>query len=42
MEAARTSEMSVDNYFTLQYIPEDNFEQNILRPREEKNSTTLL
>jgi hypothetical protein len=23
MEAARTSEMSVDNYFTRQYIPED-------------------
>jgi hypothetical protein len=27
MEAARTSEMSVDNYFTRQYIPEDNSEQ---------------
>jgi hypothetical protein len=26
-EAARTSETSVDNYFTRQYIPEDNFEQ---------------
>jgi hypothetical protein len=26
MEAARTSEMSVDNYFTLQYIPEDKSE----------------
>jgi hypothetical protein len=26
MEAARTSETSVDNYFTLQYIPEDNSE----------------
>jgi hypothetical protein len=25
MEAARTSETSVDNYFTRQYIPEDNF-----------------
>jgi hypothetical protein len=24
MEAARTSETSVDNYFTRQYIPEDN------------------
>jgi hypothetical protein len=23
MEAARTSETSVDNYFTRQYIPED-------------------
>jgi hypothetical protein len=25
MEAARTSEMSVDNYFTRQYIPEDKY-----------------
>jgi hypothetical protein len=24
MEAARTSETSFDNYFTRQYIPEDN------------------
>jgi hypothetical protein len=24
MEAARTSETSADNYFTRQYIPEDN------------------
>jgi hypothetical protein len=27
MEAARTSEMSVDNYFTRQYIPEDKSER---------------
>jgi hypothetical protein len=27
MEAARTSETSVDNYFTRQYIPEDNSEK---------------
>jgi hypothetical protein len=27
MEAARISETSVDNYFTRQYIPEDNSEQ---------------
>jgi hypothetical protein len=27
MEAARTSETSVDNYFTRQYISEDNSEQ---------------
>jgi len=27
MEAARTSETSVDNYFTRQYIPEDNSER---------------
>jgi hypothetical protein len=26
MEAARTSETSVENYFTRQYIPEDNSE----------------
>jgi hypothetical protein len=31
MEAVRTSETSVDNYFTRQYIPEDNSEQVILR-----------
>jgi hypothetical protein len=28
MEAARTSETSVDNYFTRQYIPEDKSELN--------------
>jgi hypothetical protein len=28
MEAVRTSEKSVDNHFTRQYIPEDNSEQN--------------
>jgi hypothetical protein len=31
MEAARTSETSVDNYFTRQYIPEDNSEQERFR-----------
>jgi hypothetical protein len=30
MEAARTSETSVDNYFTRQYIPEDNSEEGYL------------
>jgi hypothetical protein len=30
MEAVRTSETSVDNYFTRQYIPEDNSEQQNL------------
>jgi hypothetical protein len=30
IEAARTSETSVDNYFTRQYIPEDNYELNML------------
>jgi hypothetical protein len=29
MEAARTSETSVDNYFKWQYIPEDNSEHLI-------------
>jgi hypothetical protein len=29
MEAARTSETSVDNYFTRQYIPEDKYELDI-------------
>jgi hypothetical protein len=31
MEAARTSETSVDNYFTRQYIPEDNSELHTRR-----------
>jgi hypothetical protein len=29
MEAARTSETSVDSYFTRQYIPEGNSEKQI-------------
>jgi hypothetical protein len=29
MEAARTSETSIDNYFTRQYIPEDNSERTV-------------
>jgi hypothetical protein len=31
IEAARTSETSVDNYFTQQYIPEDNSEPHTHR-----------
>jgi hypothetical protein len=31
MEAARISETSVDNYFTRQYIPEDNSELHTRR-----------
>jgi hypothetical protein len=31
MEAARTSETSVDNYFTWEYIPEDNSELHARR-----------
>jgi hypothetical protein len=30
MKGARTSETSVDNYFTRQYIPEDKSEKNII------------
>jgi hypothetical protein len=29
MEAVRTSETSVDNHFTRQYIPEDNSENHL-------------
>jgi hypothetical protein len=31
MEAVRTSETSVDNYFTQQYIPKDNSEHHTRR-----------
>jgi hypothetical protein len=31
MEAARTSETSIDNYFTRQYIPEDKSELHTRR-----------
>jgi hypothetical protein len=31
MEAGPTSETSVDNYFTRQYIPEDNSERHTRR-----------
>jgi hypothetical protein len=40
MEAARTSETSVDNYFTRQYIPEDKSELHTRR-REKFKSRTL-
>jgi hypothetical protein len=40
MEAARTSETSVDNYFTLQYIPEDKSELHTRR-RENLKSHKL-
>jgi hypothetical protein len=32
VEAVRTSETSVDNYFTRQYIPEDNSEHQEISP----------
>jgi hypothetical protein len=41
MEAIRTSETSVDNYFTRQYIPEDNSEHHTGR-RENLKSHILL
>jgi hypothetical protein len=40
MEAVRTSETSVDNYFTWQYIPEDNSEHHTRR-RENLKSHIL-
>jgi hypothetical protein len=39
MEAARISETSVDNYFTRQYIPEDNSE---LHTRRRENLKSLI
>jgi hypothetical protein len=41
MEAVRTSETSVDNYFTRQYIPEDKSEHHTRR-RENLKSHTLF
>jgi hypothetical protein len=41
MEAVRTSETSVDNHFTRQYIPEDNSEHHTRR-RENLKSHILL
>jgi hypothetical protein len=41
MEAARTSETSVDNYFTRQYIPEDNSEHHARR-RENLKSHRIV
>jgi hypothetical protein len=39
MEAARTSETSVDNYFTLQYIPEDNSELQAIQKIDDDDGT---
>jgi hypothetical protein len=41
MEAVRTSETSVDNHFTRQYIPEDNSEHHTRR-RENLNSFQMI
>jgi hypothetical protein len=37
MEAVCTSETSVDNYFTRQYIPEDNSEHHTRRRKNLKS-----
>jgi hypothetical protein len=37
MEAVRTSETSVDNYFTRKYIPEDNSEHHTRRSENLKS-----
>jgi hypothetical protein len=37
MEAVRTSETSVDNYFTRQYTPEDNSERHTRRRENMKS-----
>jgi hypothetical protein len=41
MEAVRTSETSVDNHFTRQYIPEDNSEHHTRR-RENLKSYNVI
>jgi hypothetical protein len=41
MEAARTSETSVDNYFTRQYIPEDKSELHTRRRENLKSHTAI-
>jgi hypothetical protein len=41
MESARTSETSVDNYFTRQYIPKDNSELHTLRRENLKSHVSL-
>jgi hypothetical protein len=41
MEAARTSETSVDNHFTRQYNPEDNSEHHTRRRENLKSHNGL-
>jgi hypothetical protein len=41
MEAARTSETSVDNYFTRQYIPEENSELHTRRRENLKSHNKI-
>jgi hypothetical protein len=43
MEAVHTSETSVDNHFTRQYIPEDNSEQDrYYKPINQKGPTNMF
>jgi hypothetical protein len=42
MEAARTSETLVDNYFTRQYIPEDNSEPHTRRRENLKSHISIF
>jgi predicted anti-sigma-YlaC factor YlaD len=42
MEAVRTSETSVDNHFTRQYIPEDNSEHHTSRRENLKSQTQYI
>jgi hypothetical protein len=42
MEAARTSETSVDNHFTRQYNPEDSSEHHTRRRENLKSHRLLL
>jgi hypothetical protein len=42
MEAACTSETSVDNYFTRQYIPEDKSERHTRRRENLKSQIDKL
>jgi hypothetical protein len=42
MEVARTSETSADNYFTRQYIPEDNSELHTRRRENLKSHSVRL
>jgi hypothetical protein len=42
MEAARTSETSVDNYFTRQYIPEDKSEIHTRRRKNLKSHVIVF
>jgi hypothetical protein len=42
MEAARTSETSVDSYFTRQYIPEDKSELHTRRRENLKSHTVFM